>query len=82
MIPKKLHYCWFSGEPFPDEIQRCIDSWKKFLPDFEWIKWDAEMALATNIPWVQQARLSNKNAGHSPQMQCDSTHCILKAAFT
>jgi hypothetical protein len=55
MIPKKLHYCWFSGEPFPEDIKRCIDSWKKFLPDFEWIKWDAEMALATNIPWVQQA---------------------------
>ena len=55
MIPKKLHYCWFSGEPFPDEIQRYIDSWKKFLPDFEWVKWDAEKALATNIPWVQQA---------------------------
>ena len=55
MIPKKLHYCWFSGEPFPDEIQRYIDSWKKFLSDFEWIKWDAEKALATNIPWVQQA---------------------------
>ena len=55
MIPKKLHYCWFSGEPFPEDIKRCIDSWKKFLPDFEWVKWDAEMALATNIPWVQQA---------------------------
>lgn len=55
MIPTKLHYCWFSGEPFPEDIKRCIDSWKKFLPDFEWIKWDAEMALATNIPWVQQA---------------------------
>lgn len=55
MIPKKLHYCWFSGEPFPDEIQRYIDNWKKFLSDFEWIKWDAEKALATNIPWVQQA---------------------------
>lgn len=55
MIPKKLHYCWFSGEPFPEDIKRCIDSWKKFLPDFEWVKWDAEKALATNIPWVQQA---------------------------
>lgn len=55
MIPKKLHYCWFSGEPFPEEIERCINSWKKFLPDFEWIKWDREKALATNIPWVTEA---------------------------
>ena len=55
MIPKKLHYCWFSGEPFPEIIQRCIDSWHKFLPDFEWVKWDAEKARATRIPWVLEA---------------------------
>jgi mannosyltransferase OCH1-like enzyme len=55
MIPKKLHYCWFSGEPFPEDIQRCIDSWQKFLPDFEWVKWDREKALATKIPWVSEA---------------------------
>jgi hypothetical protein len=55
MIPKKLHYCWFSGEPFPESIQRCIDSWHKFLPDFEWVKWDAEKARATRIPWVLEA---------------------------
>ena len=55
MIPKKLHYCWFSGEPFPESIQRCIDSWHKFLPDFEWVKWDAEKALSTNLLWVKEA---------------------------
>ena len=55
MIPKKIHYCWFSGEPYPENIQRCLDSWKKFLPDFELIKWDAEKARATGIPWVNGA---------------------------
>lgn len=55
MIPKKIHYCWFSGEPYPDSIQRCLDSWRKFLPDFEWVHWDAEKARATGIPWVVEA---------------------------
>ena len=55
MIPKKIHYCWFSGEPYPDSIQRCLDSWHKFLPDFEWVHWDAEKARATGIPWVVEA---------------------------
>lgn len=55
MIPKKLHYCWFSGEAFPENVQRCLDSWKKFLPDFEWILWDSEKARATGIPWVSEA---------------------------
>ena len=42
MIPKKLHYCWLSDDPFPASIQRCIDSWKKFLPDYDVIKWGDE----------------------------------------
>ena len=55
MIPKKIHFCWFSGEPYPDSIKRCIDSWHKYLPDFEFVHWDAEKALATGIPWVKEA---------------------------
>ena len=60
MIPKKLHYCWFSGEDFPESIQRCIDSWHQFLPDFEWVKWDYAKAKALDIPWVNEA-LVQKN---------------------
>lgn len=55
MIPKKIHFCWFSGEPYPESAQRCLESWQKFLPDFEFIKWNAEKAQATGIPWVLEA---------------------------
>jgi mannosyltransferase OCH1-like enzyme len=60
MIPKKLHYCWFSGESFPEDIKRCIDSWHQFLPDFEWINWDFDKAQALDISWVNKA-LAQKN---------------------
>lgn len=40
MIPKKIHYCWFSGRQMPAEFQRYIDSWKKYCPDYELIRWD------------------------------------------
>ena len=40
MIPKIIHYCWMSGEPFPELIQECIDTWKKFLPDYKIIEWN------------------------------------------
>jgi mannosyltransferase OCH1-like enzyme len=40
MIPKKIHYFWFSGDPFPENIKRCMESWKIFMPDYEIIKWD------------------------------------------
>jgi hypothetical protein len=39
-IPKKIHYCWFSGEPMPDIFQSCIRSWKKYCSDYEIICWD------------------------------------------
>lgn len=55
MIPKKIHYCWFSGEDFPESVQKCMDSWKRILPDYELVLWDAKKARAIGIPWVRDA---------------------------
>ena len=40
MIPKKIHYCWFSGNKMPKEFEAYIASWKKNCPDYEIIRWD------------------------------------------
>jgi hypothetical protein len=40
LIPKKIHYCWFGNNPLPDTFSKYIDSWKKFCPDYEIIRWD------------------------------------------
>lgn len=55
MIPQKIHFCWFSSEPYPEKILRCLKSWKRVLPDYEQIRWTKEKALALNIPWVNKA---------------------------
>jgi len=39
VIPKIIHYCWFGGNPLPELAQRCIASWRKFLPDYEIWQW-------------------------------------------
>ncbi|WP_339868366.1 glycosyltransferase [uncultured Algoriphagus sp.] len=40
MIPKIIHYCWFgNGELSSSEIC-CIESWRKFCPDFEIRLWN------------------------------------------
>jgi len=40
MISKIIHYCWFGqGEMSPLHLA-CIESWKKYLPEYEVIKWD------------------------------------------
>ncbi len=42
MIPKKIHYCWFGGNPLTEIAKKCIDSWKKFFPDYEIIEWNEQ----------------------------------------
>jgi len=39
-IPKIIHYCWFGPKPIPELELRCIESWKKFLPDYEFNFWN------------------------------------------
>lgn len=39
MIPKIIHYCWFGGNPLPESAKKCIDSWKRFFPDYEIWAW-------------------------------------------
>lgn len=40
MIPKIIHYCWFGGNPLPELAVKCIDSWKKYCPDYQIIEWN------------------------------------------
>jgi len=62
MIPKKVHYCWLSGDPFPDSIAQHMATWKAKLPDYEFILWDTtRFDLDSNI-WVKQAFESKKYA--------------------
>jgi hypothetical protein len=55
MIPKIIHYCWLSNDPFPEVIANCIATWKNILPEYEFILWDTNrFNLKQNI-WVKQA---------------------------
>lgn len=40
MIPKVIHYCWFGGNPLPELAVKCINSWKRYFPDFEIKEWN------------------------------------------
>ncbi|MEZ3435962.1 MAG: hypothetical protein K1W34_15345 [Lachnospiraceae bacterium] len=39
-IPKKIHYCWFGRGEMSDQLKRCMESWNKFCPDYEILRWD------------------------------------------
>jgi hypothetical protein len=60
MIPKVIHYTWFSGEPFPESIKRCIDSWHQVMPDYEYVCWNAERIKEIDSVWVREALAERK----------------------
>lgn len=62
MIPKVIHFCWLSGDPYPDSVQCCIDSWKRVLPDYELILWDTNRFDMSSSEWVRQAFEAKKYA--------------------
>lgn len=55
LIPKVIHYCWFSGKEMPEGFQRCIESWKKYCPDYEIKRWDESNYDVGKNPYMKQA---------------------------
>ena len=55
MIPKRIHYCWLSDEPFPRKIRKCMDTWRKTHPDYEIVRWSTENFDVESIPYVKEA---------------------------
>ena len=62
MIPKIIHYCWLSDDPYPEQIQKCINSWKEVMPDYEFIKWDRKRFDIDSVPYVKEAFKAKKYA--------------------
>ena len=55
MIPKKLHFTWFSNDPYPPLIEDCIKTWTKWFPDYEIIHWDMEKIASIDNLFLKQA---------------------------
>lgn len=62
MIPKIIHYCWLSGDEFPDLIQKCIQSWKDKLPDYEIKCWNTKNFDVNICQYTKEAFQEKKYA--------------------
>ena len=60
LIPKIIHGIWFSGDPMPKLYKSCLDSWRKYAPDYEIKIWDLETYKPDNCLFFQQA-IADKN---------------------
>ena len=62
MIPKIIHYCWFGGNPLPESALKCINSWRKFFPDYEIKEWNEQNFDVNIIPYTAEAYQAKKYA--------------------
>lgn len=59
MKPKLIHYCWFGDKSVPENALKCLESWKKYLPDHDIILWNESNSPMLH-PYVNKA-YKNKN---------------------
>lgn len=63
MIPKTIHFCWISGDPYPPKIKECIDSWRNVpLSDYRFMVWDYDQVMSLDYKWIRQAVEEKKYA--------------------
>ena len=60
LIPKKIHYFWFGHNPKPPLAIKCIESWRKFCPDYEIIEWNEENYDVTKNRFMREAYEAKK----------------------
>lgn len=54
-IPKVIHYFWFGGNEKPEIVKKCIDSWKRFFPDYEIKEWNEDNYDIYKAQYMQEA---------------------------
>ena len=55
MNTKILHYCWFGKAPKTKVIEKCIESWKRYFPDWEIKEWNETNFDVRHNLYVSQA---------------------------
>ena len=59
-IPKVIHYCWFGKGKMPTLAEKCIESWKKYCPDYKIVCWSEENFDITVNRYAKEAYEAGK----------------------
>lgn len=60
MIPKIIHYTWFSNDEMPSKIKECIESWRRIMPDYELRLWDMKSLVDIDSIFLKEALEAKK----------------------
>lgn len=61
-IPKLIHYCWFGRSPLPELAVNCLNSWKRYLPDYKIIEWNEDNFDVNIVAYTAEAYKLKKYA--------------------
>lgn len=61
-IPKIIHYCWFGRNPLPQDVQKCITSWREYFPNYEIKEWNENNFDVNIIKYTKEAYQKRKYA--------------------
>lgn len=59
---KIIHYCWFGNGEKSKLIKKCINSWKKYMPDYKIIEWNEKNFDINCNSYVKEAYENKKYA--------------------
>ncbi len=62
MIPKIIHCVWFGQNEFSEKEKKCIESWKKYLPEYEIMVWNEKNFDLNQNKYVKEAYILKKYA--------------------
>lgn len=60
MIPKVIHYCWFGRNKKSELIEKCIESWREYCPDYKIVEWNEDNFDIECLPYVKAAYTDQK----------------------
>lgn len=62
MLNKVIHYIWFGEKEPTSKEKKCINSWKRYFPDYKIIKWDENNFDVNSCAYAREAYENKKYA--------------------
>ena len=61
-IPKIIHYCWFGRGKKTKLMRKCMETWKKYFPEYDIVEWNEENFDINSNEYVREAYNNKKYA--------------------
>lgn len=69
MIPKLIHYCWYGKGKLNEQTLKCIESWKRYCPEYKFVCWNEENTDFNMNQYLREAYEAKKYAFVSDYMR-------------